>query len=173
MERQIEVSFRVWNKADNGREVKNFPAATEIPFGKRGIARISGPAPKRKTDAVEICVTIPAGFAAVAENGRIFRGGLVVLDEFRDGDVCVLEHHDGVTEFTIIHPTERGVELDFHPSCTEDLSDLPEYIRQRHAEQIRQLLEEVIIDEKKIAANIANIKKRLEALRAFEQRLNR
>lgn len=172
MERQIEVSFRVWNKADNGRGVKNFPAATEIPFGSRGIARISGPAPKRKTDAVEICVTIPEGFAAVAgENGRIFRGGSVVLDEFRDGDACVLEHHDGVKEFTIIHPTERGVELDFHPSCTGDLSDLPEYIRQRHAEQIRQLLEEVkIIDENKV---VTSVRQQLEALRALEQRLNR
>lgn len=175
MKRQVEISFRLirWNKADNGREVKNFPICTEIPFGGRGIAALAGPAPKRKTDVVELCVTVPEGFAAIAgENGRIFRDGpIFVLDEFRDGDTCVLEHHSGVTEFTVIHPTERGVELEFYPSRDKELKDLPDSIRQRYAEQIRRLLQEVrIIDESKVVSDVRN---RLEALKALEQKLSK
>lgn len=172
-----------------GEAAEEFVSSVDVPFGYSGFVSIACPLPTKSKDWEHaIGVFIPDEMhldaAVFAENGKVYgarrrNGSTYFLEELRDGDGCLLQRHKDVVELTTIHFTERGMELSFYPSRDPKLRDLPQNILECHEKEIRALLVEVGVEKKGEVKDPVTqdqikeeVSRKLEALKALEQKLN-
>lgn len=172
-----------------GEAAEEFVSSVDVPFGSRGFVSIACPLPTKSKDWEHaIGVFIPDEMrldaAIFAENGKVYgarrrNGSTYFLEELRDGDGCVLQRHRDVVELTIIHFTERGMELSFYPSRDPELRDIQPHILECHEKEIRALLVEVKVEKKEGVKDPVTqdqikeeVNRKLEVLKTLEQKLN-
>lgn len=178
-------------RISHGEAAEEFRPSVDVPFGSRGFVSIACPLPTKSKDWEHaIGVFIPDEMrldaAVFAENGKVYgarrrSGTAYFLEELRDGDGCLLQWHGDVAELTLIHFTERGMELSFYPYPSRDpeLRDVPQNILECHEKEIRALLVEVKVEKKEGVKDPVTqdqikeeVNRKLEALEALEQKLN-